>query len=95
MIYLKTSARTADTANMEFTVGKRDAQRAVEIVERDDPHRQWLDRSRHPLRRTARQRQQHRKAKQQPHYRFLGTGHQAPGVSLRRFRRAASWDRAR
>ncbi len=29
---VQSHARTADTANMEFTVGKRDAQRAVEIV---------------------------------------------------------------
>ena len=29
---VQSKARTADTANMEFTVGKRDAQRAVEIV---------------------------------------------------------------
>jgi aspartate kinase len=29
---VQSHARTADTANMEFTVGKRDAQRAVEII---------------------------------------------------------------
>jgi aspartate kinase len=29
---VQSHARTADTANMEFTVGKRDAARAVEIV---------------------------------------------------------------
>jgi aspartate kinase len=29
---VQSHARTADTANMEFTVGKRDAQRAMEIV---------------------------------------------------------------
>jgi aspartate kinase len=29
---VQSHARTADTANMEFTVGRRDAQRAVEIV---------------------------------------------------------------
>src|SRR5204863_4044625 len=29
---VQSKARTADTANMEFTVGKRDAQRAVDIV---------------------------------------------------------------
>src|SRR5689334_25074710 len=29
---VQSHARTADTANMEFTVGKRDAGRAVEIV---------------------------------------------------------------
>lgn len=34
---VQSKARTADTANMEFTVGKRDAQRAVEIVRAAQP----------------------------------------------------------
>jgi aspartate kinase len=34
---VQSHARTADTANMEFTVGKRDAQRAVEIVRSVQP----------------------------------------------------------
>ena len=34
---VQSHARTADTANMEFTVGKRDAQRAVEIVRAAQP----------------------------------------------------------
>ncbi len=34
---VQSKARTADTANMEFTVGKRDAQRAVEIVRSVQP----------------------------------------------------------
>ncbi|HEX7886265.1 MAG TPA: aspartate kinase [Phenylobacterium sp.] len=34
---VQSHARTADTANMEFTVGKRDAQRAVEIVRAVQP----------------------------------------------------------
>ncbi|MDG2523720.1 aspartate kinase [Caulobacter segnis] len=34
---VQSRARTADTANMEFTVGKRDAQRAVEIVRSHQP----------------------------------------------------------
>ncbi|KQW70568.1 aspartate kinase [Phenylobacterium sp. Root77] len=34
---VQSHARTADTANMEFTVGKRDAQRAVEIVRAHQP----------------------------------------------------------
>jgi aspartate kinase len=35
---VQSHARTADTANMEFTVGKRDAQRAVEIVRAVQPN---------------------------------------------------------
>ncbi len=35
---VQSHARTADTANMEFTVGKRDAQRAVEIVRSVQPN---------------------------------------------------------
>ena len=35
---VQSKARTADTANMEFTVGKRDAQRAVEIVRKVQPN---------------------------------------------------------
>ncbi len=35
---VQSKARTADTANMEFTVGKRDAQRAVEIVRSVQPN---------------------------------------------------------
>ena len=34
---VQSHARTADTANMEFTVGRRDAQRAVEIVRSVQP----------------------------------------------------------
>ncbi|WP_293905929.1 aspartate kinase [Phenylobacterium sp.] len=34
---VQSKARTADTANMEFTVGKRDAQRAVDIVRSVQP----------------------------------------------------------
>ncbi|MET0338683.1 MAG: aspartate kinase [Caulobacter sp.] len=34
---VQSRARTAETANMEFTVGKRDAQRAVEIVRSHQP----------------------------------------------------------
>ncbi|MBJ7412046.1 MAG: aspartate kinase [Phenylobacterium sp.] len=34
---VQSHARTADTANMEFTVGKRDAQRAVEIIRANQP----------------------------------------------------------
>ena len=34
---VQSHARTADTANMEFTVGKRDAQRAMEIVRAAQP----------------------------------------------------------
>ena len=34
---VQSKARTADTANMEFTVGKRDAQRAVDIVRAAQP----------------------------------------------------------
>lgn len=34
---VQSHARTADTANMEFTVGKRDAQRAVEIIRAAQP----------------------------------------------------------
>ena len=34
---VQSHARTQDTANMEFTVGKRDAQRAVEIVRSAQP----------------------------------------------------------
>jgi len=34
---VQSHARTKDTANMEFTVGKRDAQRAVEIVRAAQP----------------------------------------------------------
>ena len=34
---VQSHARTADTANMEFTVGKRDAQRAVDIVRKAQP----------------------------------------------------------
>ncbi len=34
---VQSHARTADTANMEFTVGKRDAQRAVDIVRAVQP----------------------------------------------------------
>ncbi|WP_309643228.1 aspartate kinase [Phenylobacterium sp.] len=34
---VQSHARTADTANMEFTVGKRDAQRAVDIVRAAQP----------------------------------------------------------
>ena len=34
---VQSHARTADTANMEFTVGKRDAARAVEIVRQAQP----------------------------------------------------------
>src|SRR3954465_9566567 len=34
---VQSHARTADTANMEFTVGKRDAQRAVDIVRSVQP----------------------------------------------------------
>jgi len=36
-IIFQSHARTADTANMEFTVGKRDAQRAMEIVRAAQP----------------------------------------------------------
>jgi aspartate kinase len=35
---VQSHARTADTANMEFTVGKRDAQRAVDIVRSVQPN---------------------------------------------------------
>ncbi|WP_068877232.1 MULTISPECIES: aspartate kinase [unclassified Phenylobacterium] len=34
---VQSHARTADTANMEFTVGRRDAQRAVEIIRANQP----------------------------------------------------------
>ena len=40
---VQSKARTADTANMEFTVGKRDAQRAVEIVRAAQPQIGFLD----------------------------------------------------
>ena len=40
---VQSKARTADTANMEFTVGKRDAQRAVEIVRAAQPQIGFVD----------------------------------------------------
>ena len=40
---VQSHARTADTANMEFTVGKRDAARAVEIVRAAQPQIGFLD----------------------------------------------------